>query len=77
MFWAELVEGCDRPSAIGNDEFDEHGKTCGLLLHMLKSYFGSGKYVILDYGFCVLKGLVELCRSGLFACALITNTDTG
>ena len=52
MFSAELVEGHDRPGAIGNAQFDEHGKTSGLLLCMLKSYFGSGKYVVLDSGFC-------------------------
>jgi len=71
MFSAKLVEGHERPGAIGNAQFDEHGKTSGLLLRMLKSYFGSGKYVILDSGFCVLKGIVELHRHGLFACALI------
>jgi hypothetical protein len=60
MFSVELVEGRDRPGAVGNAEFDEYGKTCGLLLCMLKSYFWSGKYVILDSGFCVLKGIVEL-----------------
>ena len=38
---------------------------------MLKTYFGTGKYVILDSGFCVLKALLELKRHGLFACALI------
>jgi hypothetical protein len=38
---------------------------------MLKTYFGTGKYVILDSGFCVLKALLELKKHGLFACALI------
>ena len=51
--------------------FQELGKTVGLLLRMLKSIYGSGRYVVLDSGFCVLKGLIELRRRGLFACALI------
>ena len=38
---------------------------------MLKSYFASGKYVVLDSGFCVLKVIVKLRRRGLFACSLI------
>ena len=38
---------------------------------MLKSYFGSGKYIVLDSRFCVLKALVELWKRGIFACALI------
>lgn len=71
MFSLELVEDQDRPRAIGTLEFNEQGKTCGLLLCILKSYIGSGMYVILDSGFCVLKRLVELHRCGLFGCALI------
>ena len=71
MFLAELAKVCDRPRAIGFAEFDEHGKKCGLLLHMLKSYIGSGKYVILDSGFCVPKGIAGILRCGLFACTLI------
>ena len=33
--------------------------------------FGTVKYVVLDSGLCVLKGLIELKKQGLFACALI------
>lgn len=32
---------------------------------------GSGKVVILDSGFCVLQGLVELKKKGIFASAVI------
>jgi hypothetical protein len=67
----ELVEGKDRPREMGTEEFSVFGKTAGLLLRMLRSYFGTGRYIILDSGFCVLKGLVELRRLGLYACALI------
>ena len=38
---------------------------------MMKSYFATGRYVILDYGFCVLKGLIQLRKMGMFACAVI------
>ena len=38
---------------------------------MLEQYFYTGKYVVLDSGFCVLKSLIELKKKGLFACALI------
>ena len=37
----------------------------GLLLHMMKSYFATGRYVILDSGFCVLKGLIDLRKNGI------------
>ena len=71
MFAIELVEGKDRPQELGPLEYSPRGHTGGLLLHMLKSYFGSGKYIILESGFCVLTALVELRKKGLFACAQI------
>ncbi len=43
MFSVEMVEGKDRPRQLGIPEFQQdHGKTGGLLLCMLKSYFSSG-----------------------------------
>ena len=38
---------------------------------MLFPIFHLGFVVILDSGFCVLKGIVELCKKGAFASALI------
>ena len=43
----------------------------GLLLRMMKSYFSTDRYVIIDSGFCVLKGLIKLRKKGVFACAVI------
>lgn len=71
LFSLELVEGKDHPRQLPIEFDDVGGKTVGLLLQMLKSYFASGKYVVLDSGFCVLKGIVELRKRGLFACSLI------
>ena len=45
----------------------------GLLLRMMKSYFSTDRYVILDYGFCFLKGLIQLSKKGVFACGVIKN----
>jgi hypothetical protein len=70
MFSMEMVEGKDRPPQI-SERFCEYGKTTGLLMRMLSSYFATGRYVVLDSGFCVLKGLIELKKVGLFACAVI------
>ena len=42
-----------------------------LLLRMTKSYFTTGRYVIIDSGFCVLKGLIKLRKKGIFSCAVI------
>jgi len=71
LFDLEIVEGKDRPDELPQPEFDRHGKTVGLLVRLTKSLWGTGKLVILDSGFCVVKGLVELKRKGVFASALI------
>jgi hypothetical protein len=70
MFSMEMVEGKDHPPQVA-ERWSELGKTTGLLLRMLATYFSTGRYVILDSGFCVLKSLVELKRVGIFACAVI------
>ena len=42
-----------------------------LFWRTMKSYFATGRYVILDYGFCVLKGLIQLRKKNMFVCAVI------
>eukprot|EP00051_Salpingoeca_urceolata_P019793 m.292176 g.292176 ORF g.292176 m.292176 type:complete len:383 (+) comp19483_c0_seq3:1492-2640(+) len=69
----ELVEGKDRPSSgpHATPEFVDKGKTVGLLLRMTKALWGSSRVVILDSGFCVLDGIIELAKRGLFSTAQI------
>ena len=43
----------------------------GLLSRMMKIYFATGRYIILGSGFCVFKGLIQLSKKGVFACAVI------
>ena len=71
MFAIELVQGKDRPSQIPNEKFSEHGKTTGLLMRLTESIHHSGRVVIMDSGFCVLKGLVQLASVGVYASAVI------
>ena len=68
----ELVEGKDSPSEI-IPKYNNQGKTVGLLLRVLEPIFTSGNVVILDSFFCVLKGIVELKKHGVYASALIKN----
>ena len=70
MFLMEMIEGKDHPPQI-QEQFNELGKTTGLLMRILECYFVTGQYVILDSGFCVLKALVELKKVGMFACTVI------
>jgi hypothetical protein len=66
----EMVEGKDAPGEI-RKEHDELGKTVGLLLRLTKSIWSTGKVIILDSGFCVLRGIIELYKKGVFAAAMI------
>ena len=70
LWQMELVEGKDAPSQLV-PEFNYQGKTVGLLLRVLEPIFGKGHMVVLDSGFCVLKGIVELKKRGVYASALI------
>ena len=71
MFYLELVEGKDCPPELPDLNCNKFGNTVNLLLRMCSTIFGSGRIVILDSGFCVLKGIVELAKKGVFAGAQI------
>ena len=64
LWQLELVEGKDSPSQIIT-KFNNEGKTVGLLLHVLEPIFAKGMVAILDSGFCVLRGIIEL-KKGVF-----------
>ena len=62
-----MVEGKAHPCQAGPFEFEYlGGKTLVLLLHVMKSYFATGGYIILDCGFCFLKGLIQLSKKVIF-----------
>ena len=71
MWGVDLVERKVRPHQTGQQTYDDLGMTVGLLLWLLAPIFFKGFVVILDSGFCVLKGIIELCKKGVFASALI------
>ena len=39
----------------------------------MKRYFSTGRYVIIDSGLCVLKGLIQLSKKVIFACYVINK----
>jgi Transposase IS4 len=71
MFGIEMVEGKDAPTEAPAKQFDNMGKTVGLLLRLIKPLWGTAKMVVLDSGFCVLKGIIELKKRGVYAASLI------
>jgi hypothetical protein len=70
LFSMEFVKGEDHPQQI-KERWSKLGQTTGLLMRMLLTYFMTGRYVVLDLGFCMLRALIELKKVGLFACAVI------
>ena len=71
LYSVEIVEGRDEPKEAPAKDFSELGKTVGLLLRLTRSIWGTSKVVVLDSGFCVLKGISELRKKGVFGAALI------
>ena len=72
IIWSlDLREGKDHPQDLGKKEYDNLGKSVGLLLRLTKAVWGTGKVFVLDSGFCVLKAIIELKKKGLFGATLI------
>jgi hypothetical protein len=71
LWQVELVEGKDRPRQLGPPEFHDLGKTVGLMLRLTRPIWHTGKHVVMDSGFCVLKGIIEMRKKGVFGAALI------
>ncbi len=66
-----LVEGKDRPVEFGLKEFEDRGKTLGLMVHMSQNWWNTGKDVTMDSGFSVSKGILAMREKGVFGQALI------
>lgn len=70
LYQMEMVEGKDQPGER-RKEFDELGKTVGLLMRLTRPIWTTGKVIVLDSGFCVLRAIIEIFKVGVFASALI------
>ena len=71
MWLAEIVEVRDRPRERGRPEFDEIHKRVGTMLRCTRPIWDCANVVIMDSGFCVTKGWVDLRKKGLFGAVLI------
>ena len=73
MYGWEIVEGRDHPIPMGRPEFETspNMKTVGLMLRLTRARWSTGKAVIIDSGLCVLKGLLEMRKRGVYGSALI------
>ena len=67
MFVIDLVEGKDRPKELLSLDPKKKGPTVSLLLRMCECLYSSGTVDILDSGFCVVQGIIELLKKGAYA----------
>ena len=77
LFSLELVEANDAQHQAPPNVYDGFSKTIGLLMQQTHSMGHTGHVVVLDSGFCVLQGIVELCKKGVFAAAQIKKCAIG
>ena len=68
MFAIQLCEDKDRPPQLPSTP--QNQKTSQLLVGLCATMYGSGKIVVLDSGFSVMKGLIALKKLGVFAHAV-------
>ena len=72
VFFVKIVERKYRPKEIGNPEFKaEYGATRGLMMRMTNTLFFTGKAVVMDGEFCVLKGIVGMLVHGVYGTKVI------
>jgi hypothetical protein len=68
LFKVDLVEGKARPAGMGPVPNEASlGKTGALVLRMVDSLHGTGRVIVMDSAFCVMKAVKALYDHGLFA----------
>ena len=67
LYAMEIVEGKDKPPEV-KKEFAEFGKTTLLMLRLTRSLWGTGKVVVLDSRFCVLRGIIKFKKRYILSC---------
>ena len=70
LFFVKLVEGKDAPEECPPKQYSEKWENMSLILRLTKKLHGTGEIVLLDSGFCVLQGLVDIEKKGVYGAAL-------
>ena len=79
MYGWEIVEGRDHRVPMWRPEFETspNMKTFGLMVGPTRAMCITGKEVIIDSGFCFLKGILEMRKRGGCGSALIKRDNIG
>ena len=54
------MEGKDQPRVMGKKDFEEKGEMSGLMVVIIKPFWGIGKVVFMYSVFCVLEGFISM-----------------
>ena len=60
MFDVKLFEWNYHPVEIPTDKYDNIRKTVGFIVQLSRHLYSTGKAVVLDSGFFVLQGIIEI-----------------
>ena len=73
MYGWNIFEGRDNPIPMGRPEFDTSPNInmVGLIIWLMRAMWSTGKAVIMDISYCVLKGILEIRKRGFYGSALI------
>ena len=71
LFRSLIVEVKDRPRELGQLKYTKLGRTVGLILWMCETPYSTRKVAVMDSGFCLSRGIVELKRKVLYGASLI------
>ena len=79
MYVWEIVEGMDHPITMRQPEFESstNMKTVGIIIRLTRLRSITGKAVITEIVFCVLKGLLEIMQRRVYGSVLIKRGATG
>ena len=68
----KLVEGKDQPTERGKPDFEaDYEATKGIVMRIKKPLLGTGKAVVMDSEFFVMKGLVGMLAHGVYGTTVI------
>ena len=71
------MEDKDRPTQLSDKKRSELGSTVGIMLKICEQMFGTGKAVVIDSGFCVVKGITAWNKGVSMLVRSSKSTNTG
>ena len=79
MYIWGILEGRDHQIPMGRPQFETSPKMniVGLIIRLTIALWSTGKSVVMDRGFCVIKGLFEMRKRGHYNILFIKRGNIG